>query len=149
MLLITSRQRMRGIAAVLSFLCFAAVIAGAAGGAPGPRLQADQPALDLSPGSTSLGRASDTELDVYLPSSIEMAKVTLQENLDLLHKVAAALLERETLTREDIETLSRGDTLPPRATGTGPLTPPVAPAPAVGPKRAAPPLLGGPEPSPA
>jgi hypothetical protein len=76
-LLITSRQRMRGIAAVLSFLCFAAFVAGAAGGAPGPRLQADQPALDLSPGSTSLGRASDTELDVYLPSSIEMAKVTL------------------------------------------------------------------------
>ena len=31
------------------------------------------------------------------------------ENIELLHQVAAALLERETLTREDIEMLSRGE----------------------------------------
>jgi cell division protease FtsH len=91
----------------------------------------------------------DAEVKALINRTYEMAKVTLQQNLDLLHKVAAALLERETLTREDIEMLSRGDALPPRATGTGPLPPPVAPSPAVGPKRAAPPLLGGPEPSPA
>ena len=33
----------------------------------------------------------------------------LTENIDLLHTVAAALLERETLTREDIEMLARGE----------------------------------------
>ena len=69
---------------------------------------------------------------------------------DLLHKVAAALLERETLTRDDIEMLSRGETLPPRTSGRAadaapaPATPPV-----LEPKRSNPPLLGGPEPSPA
>ena len=63
--------------------------------------------------------------------------------------MAAALLERETLTREDIEILSRGDSLPPRRAGGTPPTPPAPPArqPVLEPRRA-PPLLGGPEPSP-
>jgi len=91
----------------------------------------------------------DAEVKSLISRTYEMAKATLQANIELLHKVAAALLERETLTREDIEMLSRGETLPPRITGTGPLSPPPAPAPAAGPKRVAPPLLGGPEPSPA
>ena len=66
-----------------------------------------------------------------------------------LHAVAAALLERETLTSEDIAILVRGEKLPPRK-----ITPPTAPAtnkPALAPqpRPAKPPLLGGPEPSPA
>src|SRR4051812_16986260 len=91
----------------------------------------------------------DAEVKSLINRTYEMAKATLEANIDLLHKVAAALLERETLTRDDIEMLSRGETLPPRASGASPLTPPPAAAPAVGPKRSAPPLLGGPEPSPA
>jgi cell division protease FtsH len=91
----------------------------------------------------------DAEVKALINRTYEKAKATLQENLELLHKVAAALLERETLSREDIEMLSRGETLPPRLTGAGPLPPPAAPVPAAGPKRVAPPLLGGPEPSPA
>src|SRR4051812_20068291 len=91
----------------------------------------------------------DAEVKALINRTYEMAKATLEANIDLLHKVAAALLERETLTRDDIEMLSRGETLPPRASGASPLTPPPAAAPAVGPKRSAPPLLGGPEPSPA
>jgi cell division protease FtsH len=91
----------------------------------------------------------DAEVKRVIDRSYERAKETLTENLQLLHAVASALLERETLSRDDIETLSRGDSLPPRASGAGPLAAPPAAAPAVGPKRSAPPLLGGPEPSPA
>jgi hypothetical protein len=68
--------------------------------------------------------------------------------MELLHAVAQALLDRETLNREEVDTLARGDKLPPRTP-----MPPVKPAPqphtpALEPKRN-PPLLGGPEPSPA
>jgi cell division protease FtsH len=91
----------------------------------------------------------DAEVKALINRTYEMAKATLQENIELLHKVAAALLERETLTRDDIEVLSRGDTLPPRTPGGAP---PTAPAPATQPvlqPMRHPPLLGGPEPSPA
>ena len=69
--------------------------------------------------------------------------------MDLLHAVAQALLDRETLTREDVNALSRGEKLPPRTPSTAP-KPPLSPAPTpvAEPKRN-PPLLGGPEPSPA
>ena len=90
----------------------------------------------------------DAEVKRVIDQAFERARATLQANLELLHQVAAALLERETLTRDDIEMLSRGETLPPRPSGLPPAPPaPVAP-PVLEPKRH-PPLLGGPEPSPA
>jgi hypothetical protein len=59
-----------------------------------------------------------------------------------------ALLERETLTREDIAYLEKGEALPPRK--DPPTALPAADRPAVAPEpRRVPPLLGGPEPSPA
>ena len=69
--------------------------------------------------------------------------------MELLHSVAQALLDRETLTRDDVNMLARGEELPPRI----PTAPPkplgsASPPAAVEPKRN-PPLLGGPEPSPA
>jgi cell division protease FtsH len=91
----------------------------------------------------------DTEVKRVIDNAYERAKQTLQANLELLHAVAAALLERETLTREDIEMLSRGEQLPPRATGAPPTAPAPTTQPVLEPKRSAPPLLGGPEPSPA
>jgi cell division protease FtsH len=92
----------------------------------------------------------DAEVSRLLNESYERARATLNENLDLLHAVAAALLERETLTSEDIAILVRGEKLPPLKAPT----PPTAPAtnkPALAPhaRPAKPPLLGGPEPSPA
>jgi cell division protease FtsH len=69
--------------------------------------------------------------------------------MTLLHQVATALLDRETLTREDIEMLSRGDALPPRTSGVPPVPPAPVTTPVLEPRRASPPLLGGPEPSPA
>jgi cell division protease FtsH len=92
----------------------------------------------------------DAEVKRVIDNAYERAKVTLQENLALLHQVAAALLERETLTRDDIEVLSRGEQLPPRTSGAGPIgQPPLVAPPVMEPKRNNPPLLGGPEPSPA
>jgi cell division protease FtsH len=91
----------------------------------------------------------DAEVSRLLNEAYERARSTLTEHNDLLHAVAAALLERETLTSEDIAILVRGEKLPPRK-----ITPPTAPAtnkPALAPqpRPAKPPLLGGPEPSPA
>ena len=90
----------------------------------------------------------DTEVKRIIEQAYERAKLVLQENIDLLHEVARALLDRETLTREDVDMLARGEQLPPRTTGTPPAKPLASPSPALEPKRN-PPLLGGPEPSPA
>src|SRR4029078_10837546 len=80
----------------------------------------------------------DAEVKALIDRTYETAKATLQANIELLHKVAAALLERETLTREDIETLERGEKLPRRASGAGPLPAPVTPAPVAEPRRSPP-----------
>jgi cell division protease FtsH len=91
----------------------------------------------------------DTEVKRIIEQAYERAKAVLQENLELLHAVARALLDRETLTREDVDMLARGQQLPPRSTPTPPTKAiPASNPPATEPKRS-PPLLGGPEPSPA
>ena len=94
-------------------------------------------------------RIVDSEVKRVIDSAYNLATRVLTENVALLHKVAEMLLERETLTREDIVVLRRGDRLPPRQA-----PPPIAPTPAQvplphQPKPSTPPLIGGPEPSPA
>jgi cell division protease FtsH len=94
-------------------------------------------------------RLVDSEVKRVIDSAYQLATRVLSENIELLHSVAAMLLERETLTREDIEVLRRGDRLPPR-----PPPPPIQATPSTvplphQPKPSAPPLIGGPEPSPA
>jgi cell division protease FtsH len=91
----------------------------------------------------------DAEVKRVIDNAYDRAKQTLEANLALLHQVAAALLERETLTGVDIEMLARGETLPPRSSGAPPMPPAQVAPPALEPKRSTPPLLGGPEPSPA
>jgi cell division protease FtsH len=91
----------------------------------------------------------DAEVKRIIQGAYDKAKQVLQDNMDLLHAVAQALLDRETLTREDVEMLQRGEKLPPRTPTTPPKAPlSPAPTPVAEPKRN-PPLLGGPEPSPA
>src|SRR5687767_6144571 len=91
----------------------------------------------------------DAEVKRIIQSAFDKAKQVLSDNIELLHAVAQALLDRETLTREDVDLLSRGEQLPPR-----PLPQPTGKpfvstvTPALEPKRN-PPLMGGPEPSPA
>jgi cell division protease FtsH len=91
----------------------------------------------------------DGEVKRIIQKAYDAAKKVLSENMELLHAVAQALLDRETLTRFDVEILARGEKLPPRP----PSTPakPASPAhqPALEPTKKHPPLLGGPEPSPA
>jgi cell division protease FtsH len=100
--------------------------------------------------SEETARLVDAEVKRVIDEAYQRAKAVLSEHLQLLHAVAASLLERETLTRDDIEVLRRGEQLPPRQTPPTSVAPtPVAPVPVVQPRPSAPPLLGGPEPSPA
>ncbi|MGQ0766280.1 MAG: ATP-dependent zinc metalloprotease FtsH [Gemmatimonadota bacterium] len=90
----------------------------------------------------------DIEVKRVIDAAFERARSTLNANIDLLHRVAANLLERETLTRDDFDRLVRGEQLPPRSS---PPAPPVATTPtSVATKKpVVPPVLGGPEPAPA
>jgi cell division protease FtsH len=91
----------------------------------------------------------DAEVKRVIDEAYNRAKDVLTHNLQLLHSVAAALLERETLTREDIEVLRRGETLPPRSSGNPSAPAAKAQTPLAQPKPSVPPLLGGPEIAPA
>ncbi|MBK6842269.1 MAG: ATP-dependent zinc metalloprotease FtsH [Gemmatimonadetes bacterium] len=93
----------------------------------------------------------DSEVKKVIDDAFSRATQTLTEHRALLDAVATMLLERETLTREDFEFLVRGEKLPPRAPLPPSSLPPVqvAPIPMAQPKPSAPPLLGGPEVSPA
>jgi cell division protease FtsH len=90
----------------------------------------------------------DEEVARIIHESYERARSVLTEHRVLLDSLANALLDRETLTREDIKMLVDGEELPPRIPpGTNaPLTPVV---PVVAEAKVAPAILGGPEVQPA
>jgi len=92
----------------------------------------------------------DTEVKRILTDAYEQARNILTQSREALDHLASALLERETLDREEVELVVAGKPLPP-------VPPPAVPAPA-GPegaaakdKAAAPrgPVLGSPPPEPA
>ena len=92
----------------------------------------------------------DTEVKRILGDAYERAKAVLLDRRDALDRLAAALLERETLDREEVELVVAGKPLPPVP------PPPAAPAapPAEGTTReknpaARGPVLGSPPPEPA
>jgi cell division protease FtsH len=58
-------------------------------------------------------RIVDQEVKRILDEAHERAHDVLGDNRDLLESIAQALLERETLGRDEIQTLERGETLPP------------------------------------
>ncbi len=90
----------------------------------------------------------DSEVTRVIKEAYARATVVLQENMDLLHLVAAALLDRETLTGDDVAALARGEKLPPRPVSPPPSAPALA-TPVMHPKPSKPPLFGGPEVAPA
>jgi len=63
--------------------------------------------------SEHTSRLVDQEVKRILDEAHERAREVLEENKDLMEVFAQALLERETLDREAIQTLERGEQLPP------------------------------------
>ncbi len=63
--------------------------------------------------SEQTARLVDAELKRLLDEAYEQARGILQEHKDLLESIAEALLERETLDREQVELLADGGDLPP------------------------------------
>ncbi|MBK8004254.1 MAG: ATP-dependent zinc metalloprotease FtsH [Gemmatimonadetes bacterium] len=90
----------------------------------------------------------DDEVKRFLDEAHENARKLLMEHRVLLDQIAAALLERETIDREDIDILATGGTLPPMSSSAPP--PPAPPQPAriseAAPQRK--PILGAPPPEP-
>jgi cell division protease FtsH len=54
----------------------------------------------------------DSEVKRLLTESYERARQTLEENIDLLHSIANALLDRETLDSDALQLLTEGKPLP-------------------------------------
>jgi cell division protease FtsH len=63
--------------------------------------------------SEHTARLVDQEVKRILDEAHERARTVLDENSDLLERIAQALLERETLDRDQIEMLERGEPLRP------------------------------------
>ena len=62
----------------------------------------------------------DDEVKRLVDEAYEKARKILNENRELLDRIAAALLERETIDREDLDLLRDGKPLPPQAPSVPP-----------------------------
>jgi cell division protease FtsH len=54
----------------------------------------------------------DTEVKRVLDEAYERAREILQRDIDILHRMAKALLDRETLDRDEVELIVQGKELP-------------------------------------
>jgi len=63
--------------------------------------------------SEETARLIDAEIKRIIDEAYERTMTILKENLDRLHAIAGALLERETISGDDIAKLLAGETLPP------------------------------------
>ena len=81
--------------------------------------------------SEQTARLVDSEVKRILDEAHELARVILREHEPLMEAIAEALLQRETLDREEVELLAEGKTLPPLRSPAGPRAvpnPPLSPA---------------------
>jgi len=90
----------------------------------------------------------DDEVSRVINEAYNRAMDTITTHRDLLERIANALLERETLSRDDIALLEKGEALPPRVDPPTSLPAAVLP-PMAEPRRVPPPIIGGAEPAPA
>jgi cell division protease FtsH len=92
----------------------------------------------------------DAEVKRLLDEAVAKARALLTENRDLLERITEALLDRETIDREDLALLVRNEPLPPRAAPAVPPTPPGgSPPPKATPAPSRGPILGTPPARPA
>jgi cell division protease FtsH len=71
----------------------------------------------------------DDEIKHIVVSCVRRAEKILEDNLDTLHRLAAALLEREILDGAEIDAVIRGEELPPMGPGNGKPPVPASPQP--------------------
>jgi cell division protease FtsH len=69
--------------------------------------------------SESTAIAIDDEVKAIVSKCMYRAERILKDNIEQLHRLAAALLEREILDSEEIDKVIRGDTLPPLEKNNG------------------------------
>jgi cell division protease FtsH len=100
--------------------------------------------------SEEMARMVDGEIKRLLDEAYARARDIVVTNRDALERITAALLERETIDREDLALLMKGEKLPPREP-LPPASPPAAQAPAPKPlsQPVAGPILGAPPAEPA
>ncbi len=63
--------------------------------------------------SQKLAETVDTEMRSFITKNYDRGMKILKDNIDLLHRMSEALLDRETIDAADIELLIEGKTLPP------------------------------------
>ncbi|WP_309541579.1 ATP-dependent zinc metalloprotease FtsH [Nitratidesulfovibrio liaohensis] len=63
--------------------------------------------------SEETARLVDAEVKRIIEEARQRCRTLLEENIDSLHAIAGALLERETISGDDIDVLMRGEQLPP------------------------------------
>jgi cell division protease FtsH len=73
--------------------------------------------------------AIDDEIKHIVVNCMRRAEKILEDNLDTLHRLAAALLEREILDGTEIDAVIRGEELPPVGRGNGKPPVPASPQP--------------------
>ncbi|MDQ7032408.1 MAG: ATP-dependent zinc metalloprotease FtsH [Desulfonauticus sp.] len=63
--------------------------------------------------SEETARLIDNEVKSIVLKAYQRARIIVEENLDTLHRLANALLERETLSGEEVDKILKGEELPP------------------------------------
>ncbi len=91
----------------------------------------------------------DTEVKRIIDEAYAKARTILTANRDMLDRMAAVLLERETIDREEVETIARGEELPPRGPALPPAPTPLPPPAAERREARGPAGVPNPSPSPA
>ncbi len=97
--------------------------------------------------SERMSEVVDAEVKKFIDQAYARARQILAEHRDTLDRMSVVLLERETIDREEIEAIARGEILPPRPSGPPPLPPAASAGPATE-RRDAPRPTGVPNPSP-
>jgi cell division protease FtsH len=99
--------------------------------------------------SERMSEVVDSEVKRLLDEAYARAREILNAQRDMLDRMAATLLERETIDRDEIDAIARNEALPPKANGPVPLTPPTPAATGTPERASARPLVPNQAPSPA